>query len=89
MPKKSKKSSSFFYIYLDSYDCNSCKEIRYLLSEYPYEEILMNNENSDYIFNKIDKYTYSNRELPMIFIDDVYIGKIQDLKLLLKLYNNK
>ena len=40
MPKKSKKSSSFFYIYLDSYDCKSCKEIRYLLSEYPYEEIL-------------------------------------------------
>ena len=89
MPKKSKKSSSFFYIYLDSYDCKSCKEIRYLLSEYPYEEILINNENSDYIFNKIDKYTYSSRELPIIFIDNIYIGKIENLKILLMLFSNK
>ena len=99
MPKKSitkskKRSRSrshsppiMFYIYIESYSCKSCIEIRSLLDTLPYEEIIVNNENSEYIFKKIDRYTYGKRELPIIFIDDIYIGDIEDLKILLKIYN--
>ena len=36
------------------------------------EEILVDDENREYIFKKIDKYTYGNRNLPIILFIRYY-----------------
>ena len=84
MAKKSrvKKDVIKFYIYSIE-GCSYCIEAEKMLGKYPYEDIIVDENNRDEIFEKIDKLTNKSRSFPIIFIDDTYVGGLLDLQKLL------
>ena len=81
---KKKKGENSFYIYIHNSCDAGCVYAKQLLKKYPYEEIMVTNENINDIYNELDKITKKYRSFPMIFIDNVFVGSERDLEKLLK-----
>ena len=72
-----------FYFYFSKWDYE-CMYIQKLLEKYPVEEIKVEEEDVEELYNKFAKVTNNYRKLPMIFIDDFFVGSHENLKKLLE-----
>lgn len=80
---KKNKGKILFYIYIHNSCDAGCVYAKQLLKKYPYEEIMVTDENINDIYNQLDKTTKQYRSFPMIFIDDTFVGGERDLEKLL------
>ena len=72
-----------FYFYFSKCDYE-CLYIRKLLEKYPTEEIKVEEEDTEKLYDKFAKVTNNYRKLPMVFIDDFFINGRENLKKLLE-----
>jgi len=72
-----------FYFYFSKCDYE-CMYIQKLLEKYPFEEIKVEEEDIEELYDKFAKDTKNYRKLPMVFIDNLFIGGYENVKKLLE-----